>query len=362
MLKTISPRQLSYVIVIKIFNDYISRVAVMIIRLCVKVIPILLFAGFLALLSGCGQSRQYHDESRMLMDTIISIRAYPADSSPAVARAFDVFAAVEEMASFHRDSSELSALNRSFPLQLSASFTGLIDQAFKFYALTEGFFDPSFAAVQKAWGFYDGVGRIPPEAELEQILAEKTGLEKILTRHADGSLALASGSLIDFGGLAGGHAIELAAAVLRESGCTAFLIDDAGDIWFEGTKPDGSLWRVAVRDPRDNGVLAMIESPTSLAISTSGDYERFVTIDGKNYGHIMNPHTGRPVEYYSSVTVVADSPVAADALSTALFAMPPEKSAEFCKQHGVAALFLDKNGHITITETGRPFFKQVKAP
>jgi len=328
----------------------------------VKTVLILLILACFAFLYGCGQSRQYHDESRMLMDTIISIRAYPAASSPAVARAFEVFAAVEEMASFHRDSSELSALNRAMSLQPSASFTSLINQAFQYYSLSEGYFDPSFAAVQKAWGFYGGVGRLPPADELEQILAENTGLERILTRHADGSLALASGSLIDFGGLAGGHAIELAAEVLRKSGCTAFLIDDAGDIWFEGTKPDGSKWRVAVRDPRDNGVLAMIESATPLAVSTSGDYERFVTIDGQNYGHIMNPHTGRPVEYYSSVTVVTDSPVAADALSTALFAMPPEKASQFCRQHGIAALFLDKTGNITVTDAGRQFFQQVKVP
>lgn len=317
---------------------------------------------FLIFSTGCGQSRQYHDESRMLMDTIISIRAYPADSSAAVDRAFDVFSSVEEMASFHLDNSELTALNRSLTIKPSASFTRLLEQAVHYNSFTGGYFDPSFAVVQKAWGFYDGAGRLPSDDELNKLLAEYTGFTNIMTKALDGSYALASGSLLDFGGLAGGHAIELAADILRESGCTAFLIDDAGDIWFEGTKPDGSRWRVAVRDPRDNGVLAMIESAVPLAISTSGDYERFVTIAGKNYGHIMNPHTGRPVEYYSSVTVVSDSPVAADALSTALFAMPPDKSAEFCRQHGIAALFLDKTGNITITETGRPFFTQVKAP
>jgi thiamine biosynthesis lipoprotein len=127
-----------------------------------------------------------------------------------------------------------------------------------------------------------------------------------------------------------------------------------------GQKPDKTAWRIAVRDPRDNGSLAFIESRSPLAISTSGDYERFITVDGVRYGHIMNPRSGRPVDYYSSVTIIASEPVAADALSTAVFAMPPDIAFSWVEERNLPALFLTSTGTIHLSTAGRQFFSQVK--
>lgn len=305
---------------------------------------------------------QSYGESRLLMDTLITIKAFPPDSMNAVDRAFAVFAAVEEMASFHKPRTELAKLNSLNKLAPTASFSQLINCARYYYDYSEGYFDPAFASLQKAYGFYDGVGRLPAEDEIQAILKESCGLSKVLHEDNTGNLVLASGSMLDLGGLAGGYAIELAAEVLRRNGCSAFLIDDAGDIWFEGKKPDNTPWRIAVRDPRDNGVLAMIETGGPLAISTSGDYERFITVAGRRYGHIMSPHTGRPVDYYSSVTIIASSAIAADALSTAVFAMPPQKAFSWCDERGLAALFLTATGSIHLSVAGRTYFSEVKMP
>ncbi|HMM61903.1 MAG TPA: FAD:protein FMN transferase, partial [Candidatus Rifleibacterium sp.] len=193
----------------------------------------------------------FFSERRMLMDTVISIKAWPADSSEAVARAFDEFATVEKKASFHIAESELSQLNNTGTLDLHASSSELLQIGVDFYHRTEGYFDPSFALLQKAYGFYDEKGRLPSDEEISQILATGCGLERVLARD-DERWLLAPGSLLDFGGLAGGYAIERAKMALRAASCSAFLIDDAGDIWFEGQKPDGKAWRIAVRDPRDN--------------------------------------------------------------------------------------------------------------
>ncbi len=298
-------------------------------------------------------------ESRLLMDTIITIRAYPPITIEQIDAAFAEFARVESKASFHLDSSELSALNRTGRLASTSSLTPLLQAAVDYFAQTDGYFDASFASLQKAYGFYSGEGRLPAEAELTGLLRDRCGLTKVLRQSAEG-FELASGSLLDLGGIAGGYAIEKAARVLREAGCGGFLIDDAGDIWFEGSKPDGNPWRIAVRDPRDNGTLALVESRAPLAISTSGDYERYITVGGKRYGHIMNPHSGRPVDYYSSVTIVASEPVAADALSTAVFAMPPEMAFKWVEDRNLAALFLTSTGTIHLSSAGRSFFSQVK--
>lgn len=332
-------------------------------RTIVLAVSLIVLAAIGAFLRHNFQNKtQSYGESRLLMDTLISIKAFPSDSRNAVDKAFAAFAAVEEMASFHKPQTELAALNRLNKLSPTASFSQLINSARYYYNFSAGYFDPAFASLQNAYGFYDGVGRLPAEEEIQTILKDACGFSKVLHEDNSGNLVLASGSMLDLGGLAGGYAIELAAEVLRRNGCSAFLIDDAGDIWFEGKKPDNTPWRIAVRDPRDNGVLAMIEADAPLAISTSGDYERFITVAGKRYGHIMNPHTGRPVDYYSSVTIIASSAIAADALSTAVFAMPPQKAFAWCDEHGLAALFLTATGSIHLSEAGQAYFSEVKMP
>ncbi|HNX77937.1 MAG TPA: FAD:protein FMN transferase [Candidatus Rifleibacterium sp.] len=333
----------------------------------------IIVAMFLLLLGAAAflQFRQnsqppFYNESRLLMDTVISIRVWPDDSRPdnsrgAVDLAFAEFAAVERFASFHIADSELARLNKTGVSSLLASVSELLTLSHTYHQQTGGFFDPSFAVLQKAYGFYDGAGRLPDANELAELLAMNCGLEKVLHRQAD-HWQLASGSLIDLGGIAGGYAIERAKRVLRSSGCRAFLIDDAGDIWFEGRKPDGKPWKIAVRDPRDNGALAYVESTAPLAISTSGDYERFITVDGQKYGHIMNPFTGRPVDYYASVTVVASDAVTADALSTAIFAMPPEQAFAWADQHRLGVLFLSASGSVHLSAAGKAVFSQVRTP
>ena len=312
-------------------------------------------------------------ESRILMDTVITIRAYSDEAVKAVDSGFAVFAEVEGLASFHMPGSELTRLNQSGRLATVSSLTALLKLSADYYTKSEGYFDPSFARLQQAYGFYSGEGRLPGPAELDDLLQNYCGLAKVLGQSEEG-FKLASGSLLDLGGIAGGYAIEKTALVLREAGCTAFLIDDAGDIWFEGQKPDNSPWRIAVRDPRDNIKMA---NRTPLApkeyyhiynrgtekrniFSREPDYERFITVAGVRYGHIMNPHNGRPVDYYSSLTLIASEPIAADAFSTAVFAMPPEIAFQWVEERNLPALFLTATGTIHLSSAGRQYFSQVK--
>ncbi len=301
----------------------------------------------------------YFVERRLLMDTIITISAWPEESRPAVDKAFAEFANIEKWASFHLTGSELTKLNSTLSLPASASISELLKLSGEYVQKTQGYFDPSFALLQKAYGFYSGKGRIPDDAELTGLLAANCGFAKVLKLEGN-NWALASGSLLDLGGIAGGYAIVKARNHLRAASCTAFLIDDAGDIWFEGRKSDGKPWRIAVRDPRDNTALAYVESYQPLAVSTSGDYERFITVNDKRYGHIMNPHTGRPVDYYSSLTLIASDPIAADALSTAVFAMPPEIAFNYVEQNNLAALFLTSSGTIHLSTLGKALFTKIK--
>ena len=309
----------------------------------------------------------YFDDTRFLMNTAYTIKVYGIKGYLGMQAAFKKIKEIENQTSFYEESSGLKTLNKTGKYEYNFNnkfkrdlLREIAIQAKFMYENTDGYFDPSFAALHEIYGFHtpEKAGRLPNEQELKDTLS-KCGYSNVLNIN-EKDLTIASGSMIDFGGIVGGFSIVYTREILKAAGCKTFLIDDAGDIWFEGMKPDKSPWRVAVKDPRSGGSLAMIVSNTPLAISTSGDYERYVVVDGKRYGHIMDPKTGKPANYYDSVTVVTLDPIQSDVLSTALFAMPPEKAYKWAEDKNIAALFLAKDGKITVSSKGKLYFSDIK--
>ena len=309
----------------------------------------------------------YFDDTRFLMNTAYTIKVYGIQGYFGMQAAFKKIKEIEKQTSFYEKESCLYKLNKTGKYTFNTNnkynmdLLKTIALGSKYmYENTDGYFDPSFASLHEIYGFHtpEKTGKLPDDSLLKYTLL-KCGYTHVL-HFKENEMTLNEGAMIDFGGIVGGYSILTAREILRAANCKAFLIDDAGDIWFEGEKPDKSPWRVAVKDPRGGSSLAMIVSKTPLAISTSGDYERYVVIDGKKYGHIMNPKTGRPADYYDSVTVVTLDPLQSDVLSTALFAMPPEKAYKWAEDKQIAALFLSKDGNITLSSKGKLYFSDLK--
>jgi thiamine biosynthesis lipoprotein len=297
--------------------------------------------------------------SEHLMDTIVSMKVYgpPDQAAAAMAKAFQRMQAVEAMASFHKPDSDLSKLNQHRTLSPSPGFRKIMQLASEAFFLTNGHFDPTFAALHRQYGFYSGLGKLLSEAEIEAAL-RFSGWDRQVTIGTE-AISLAPDSLIDLGGIGGGFALEEAISELRAASCPAFFLDDGGDLWMEGRKPDGTPWKVGVKDPRGDGLLAMITTEGPAAISTSGDYERFIEVNGQKLGHILNPVTGCPADFFRSVTVATHTPFAADVLSTALFAMPSAVAREYCESRGVAALFLPATGTPWVSTAGTAWFSEI---
>jgi FAD:protein FMN transferase len=311
---------------------------------------------------GAGGSPAPFKTSALLMDTLIQLTVYgPVDTAQTAATAaLAAMKAVEDTASFYKPDSELTRLNRDRSLRPSPRLAGLLHAASAAVEMSGGVFDPTFSALYEVYGFYDKIGRRPTRDELSVALA-RTGWSRHVSWDGE-SVHLASGVRLDLGGIAGGLAVEEAAAALRAASATTFFIDDSGDLWMEGGKPDGRPWNVAVKDPRGGDWLARVESVDPVAISTSGDYERFVEIEGVRLNHIFDPRTGLPAAFYQSVTVIASRPIDADVLSTTLFALSPAEADEFCRRHHIPALFLGADGTTWLSEAGPAWFRTVKGP
>lgn len=191
-----------------------------------------------------------------------------------------------------------------------------------------GLFDISFEAMKGLWKFDEGAEeRIPDKAAIDKARM-LIDYKQILVDEKARTVKLAkAGMRINLGGIAKGYAIDAAARVLQSEGIQAFFAQAGGDLFVRGKKPDGSRFRVGIRDPRGKGAtdyFALIEVEDH-AFSTAGDYERTFVKNGKRYHHIIDPRTGYPATASRSVTVWAKDAHTADAIDDAIFILGPEK-------------------------------------
>jgi thiamine biosynthesis lipoprotein len=148
---------------------------------------------------------------------------------------------------------------------------------------------------------------------------------------------------LDLGGIVKEYAADRAATLCREFGIAHALVNLGGDIRVIGPHPDGSPWRIGIRDPhREEGVLQMLELYHG-ALASSGDYERCISIDGVRYGHVLNPRTGWPVRHLAAVSVIADFCVVAGSASTIGMLME-EDGGTWLQELGLPHLWVDVNG------------------
>ena len=317
--------------------------------------PLALLLALLLLLGGCNllpdpntQTAAASDASIWAMDTQMDLRLYGDTDGKTMAALTARLYELDQSLSATDPDSDLSALNSSGHseepriLRLTAEALAVSEQ-------TGGALDVTLYPVSRAWGFTTDAHRIVPAEELEA-LRERVGMEKIELRESV-SVSLPAGTELDFGALAKGYAADVCRARIEEDGLSGIL-SLGGNIQTVGSKPDGSDWVIGVQDPDDAGrYLLTLRLHGSKAVVTSGDYQRYFMEDGVRYCHILDPKTLAPVRgSLRAVTVVADSGLRADALSTALFVLGREAGEALWRRLGdFEAVWMEADGSIWLT-------------
>lgn len=294
------------------------------------------------------------------MDTYITVTVYGEDTGKAetaLSQAADMFMRLERLWSVTDRDSDIYALNQSSdqPVVMSDETVQLISFALQMAEETGGSLEPTLYPVLTAWGFTTETNRVPSAAEISTLLE---AVDYTQVRLEGNSVCLADGMMLDLGAVGKGYAGDLVSRVLKENGIESALLDIGGNIQTVGTKPDGSTWRLGLRNPFDGGTLGILEV-SNLAVVTSGNYERyFVGEDGKRYGHIIDPATGYPVENgLASVTVISEEGRLCDALSTSLFVMGLEGASDYWRQHkNFEMILVTGNGEIYLTDGAAEIF------
>ncbi|MBP7553871.1 MAG: FAD:protein FMN transferase [Spirochaetes bacterium] len=286
-----------------------------------------------------------YGKSEFAMGTNLAITFFSYDNkknaNKILAECFGLAGELEKKVSCKNDISTVYRLNTSKKEDITDLFTLELVKSSLYYAeLTGGLFDPTLYNVIELWGFESGDNRIPGKEEISAAL-KNVGYKNVTIDNK--TIALSNGASLDLGGIAKGAIIGEIAEYLKSAGVKDFLINGGGDIVVGGLYAGQRKWRIAIADPyNQNETIGMLEL-SDCSIVTSGDYERyFISEDGIRYHHIIDPRTGSPADNgVHSVTIIADSPVKADALSTALFVAGVEDGLDIVKKiAGVKAIFI----------------------
>jgi thiamine biosynthesis lipoprotein len=243
------------------------------------------------------------------------------DARAAIEAAVAEVRRIEAKYSRYREDSIVSRINAAAgsgqAVTVDDETAGLLDFADALYVQSGGRFDITSGVLRRAWDFRSG--RLPDPRRLEALVSLIGWSRVRRARGADGtwSVALpAEGMEIDFGGFGKEYAADRAAALLVSAGARGGFVNLGGDLRVIGPDAHGAPWRFGIQHPRAaDGVIGSIELAHG-ALATSGDYERFMEIDGRRYCHILDPRTGWPVDAWQSISVVAPVCLAAGALTT----------------------------------------------
>jgi thiamine biosynthesis lipoprotein len=287
------------------------------------------------------------------MGTLLEIKVVYEDSTraqQAVDSAFVVVRRLDKLLTNYDSLSEVSTIGRAAPepVTVSQETYEFAAETREFCARSGGALDFTIGPVVELWGFFDGETRIPDSAALNAAL-KLVGYHRVCLEApprysevgAEYAVSLESGMSLDPGSTGKGYALRKAGEALKCMGIDEFYFDFGGQIYW---RADASQC-VAVRHPREDTVAVSMLRATGGSVSTSGDYERYFEQDGIRYAHIIDPRTGWPVRGRAAVSVYADDPFVADALSTALFVLGPDAGAALLSQFpGAGALSAEWRG------------------
>jgi thiamine biosynthesis lipoprotein len=247
----------------------------------------------------------------------------------------------------YKPDSELSRINREAArraVPMSAEMFTLLERSLHFSRLSGGVFDITYAAVGHLYDYRRGIA--PSDEQLARA-RRAVGYHGLILDAAARTVRFATaGMRIDLGGFAKGHAVELGAAILRRFGIGHGIVSAGGDSRIVGDRR-GRPWTIGVRDPRRAGQVVAVLPLEDVAVSTSGDYERYFETDGVRHHHLIDPRSGRSPSSVRSVTIVAGDGLTSEAMSKTVFVLGAADGLRLIEaQQGVDAVIVDDAGRL----------------
>ena len=314
------------------------------------------------------KKEKVYKKSKIMMDTVITISVVSQSkehAGNAIDTAFSEIERLEALFDFFSPDSEISRINNNAGItrvKVSPDTIYVLDKAFFVSEKTGGAFDVTIGPLLVLYDFKEGV---TPERGIIKERLPLVNYKSLSIDKKDSTVFLnKEGMLIDLGGISKGFAADKAVDALKREGIVSGIVAVAGDIRAFGLKPNKKPWKIGIRNPRSEhqeDIIAAIDLK-DMAISTSGDYERYFIVNGERYHHLISPMTGSPVHSCQSVSIIAEEGVLADAFATGVFILGPKKGLQIIEKMGFEGLIIDKEGNIHVTSDIREKIELKRAP
>lgn len=310
-----------------------------------------LITAALLLLSGCSAFPKNRNQvyTDTLFDTVVRIEIYDAVEDDVLEGCKNICRKYQAMFSNKIEDSEISRINSAGgnPVEVSDETIILIKKALYYSDLSNGAFDITIAPVSNLWDFHSE-DAVPPAPEVIAEAASHVDYKNIIIK--DNTVRLKDPfAAIDVGGIAKGYIADILKNYLKSQGVKHAIINLGGNVLAMGSRLDGSDYNIGIQKPFDEtGAVITSVRVSNKSVVTSGTYQRYFEADGKIYHHILDPHTGYPCENnLQSVTIITNSSLTADALSTTCFLFGFDRSMKLIQQlDNVDAIFITNDGKI----------------
>lgn len=313
-------------------------------------------AAVLCLFAGCGAQPEpkKFERTTLYFDTVVTVSFYAGENGEELMQhCMDMCAQFERVFSRTDSGSELYAVNHRTEnrVEVSKGIAELVTVGLDYYEKSGGKFDITIAPLSDLWDFKSEDAAVPEMERIAQAAA-KVDAGKV---HVEGSTLIfdSPDTMIDLGALVKGYAADAIKKYLVGEGVTSGLINLGGNVLAIGSRPDGGKWNIGIQKPfGDYSETAAVVKVEDQTVVSSGIYERYFEQDGILYHHILDPDTGYPAKSdIEGVSIICDSSLTGDALSTTCLALGSEQAEELIRQtEGAEAVFILKNGEVRYTD------------
>lgn len=325
---------------------------------------LVLFSNFFI---GCSNKKAQNknsplSKSEFLMGTYITISLYDNKKEEILNEAFDRIKEIENTVSINTSGTEVDLINDKAgiePVKVSNDTFEIIRRGLYYSNLANGSFDITIGPIVKLWSIGLPEAKVPTESEIKDKLGYINYRNVELNENDKTIFLKEKGMMLDLGSIAKGYTADVIKDILISNKVTSAIIDLGGNILTVGSKLDGSDWKVGVQNPFNNrGEIIGTLSVNSKSVVTSGIYERFIEKDGVKYHHLLNPFTGYPFDNeIAGVTIISDSSMDGDALSTTIFSKGVEYGLQMIESlEGIDAIFITKDKQVYLSSGAKNLF------
>lgn len=299
------------------------------------------------------QRAKVHSRTCKLMGNMFSFSIIHSDEDWAghcIDLAVDEIKRIESLLTTFKDDSQTNKINQAagkYPVKVDKEVFDLIRRSLKISELTQGAFDISYGSIDKKLWNFDRTMTSLPGAAVARKMVRLINYKNIQLDEAESTVFLKNeGMRIGFGGIGKGYAADRGKQILQDLGIANGVVNASGDLTAWGNQLNGRAWTIGIADPDTKMPFSSVPI-SDMAIATSGNYEKYILINGKRYSHTIDPKTGYPVTGIKSVTVISPMAELSDALATPVMVMGIQTGLDMINQmNGVACIAIDDNNKL----------------